>query len=94
MQIRAARVDPFGLFVFAISVALGMWNLIHTSSRPVAFRDFMLEAQAGRIVEVSITGQKVSGLYRAERGTFHTYAPDHYRNLASKLSAQGIPVRP
>ena len=51
------------------------------------------DVEAGKIEEVTITGQKVSGIYRADKETFHTYAPVLYEGLADKLDAQGILIR-
>jgi TonB family protein len=64
-----------------------------TPSKAVRFSDFMRDVEAGKIETVTITGQKVSGVYRADKETFHTYAPAEYEGLASELDAQGILIR-
>jgi hypothetical protein len=53
----------------------------------------MGDVEAGKIEKVTITGQKLSGIYRADKETFHTYAPAQYAGLADKLDAQGILIR-
>jgi cell division protease FtsH len=56
----------------------------------VSFSDFMRDVEAGKIEKVTITGQEVSGIYRADKETFHTYAPAQYEGLADGLDAKGI----
>ena len=58
--------------------------------KPVAFSDFMRDVEGGRIEKVTITGQEISGIFKADKETFHTYAPAQYEGLANKLDAQGI----
>ena len=48
--------------------------------------------RAGKIEKVTITGQEISGIYRADKETFHTYAPAQYEGLANQLIAKGILV--
>ena len=64
-----------------------------TQSKAVPFRDFMRDVDAGRIEHVTIAGQQVSGIYRADKEAFHTYAPAHYKGLATKLDEAGILIR-
>jgi TonB family protein len=78
---------------FAASSELATPQDFETPSKAVPFSDFMRDVEAGKIEEVTITGQKVSGIYRAGRETFHTYAPAQYEGLADKLDAQGILIR-
>ena len=78
---------------FAASSKPARAQELETPSKPVAFSAFMQDAEAGQVEEVAITGQRVSGVYRADRETFHTYAPAQYEGLADTLSALGILVR-
>ena len=59
----------------------------------MTFRDFMRDVDAGKIADVTITGQEVSGIYRVNKQTFHTYAPAQYESLANELDAKGILVK-
>jgi cell division protease FtsH len=96
MQPRTAKLDLFILLLLAIGVAIEAWNFstrFETPSKVVAFRDFMRDVDAGQIEQVTITGQKVSGIYRADNATFHTYAPAQSEGWSNKLDAQGIPIK-
>ena len=95
MQPRTAKLCLFALFVLSIGVAIGVKfpTRFETSSKAVPFRDFMRDVEAGKIERVTVAGQKVSGIYRADKETFHTYAPAQYEGLASKLDAQGILIK-
>ena len=76
-----------------VIVAVGVWNFstkFQTQSKAVPFSDFMRDVEAQKIEKVTITGQEVSGIYRADKELFHTYAPAQYEGLANKLDAQGI----
>ena len=78
-----------------VVVAVGVWNFstrFQTQSKRVPFSDFMADVEAGKIEKVTITGQEITGIYRADKETFHTYAPAQYEGLANKLIAQGILV--
>jgi len=92
MQSRTAKLGLLGLFALSIGVAIGV-NLstrFEIHSKAVPFRDFMRDVDAGKIEKVTIAGQEVSGIYRAGKETFHTYAPAQYEGLANQLAAKGI----
>ena len=95
MQPRTAKLGLFALFVLSLGVAIGLNypTRFETPSKAVPFRDFMRDVEAGKIEDVTITGQEVSGVYRADKETFHTYAPAQYEGLANKLDAKGILIR-
>ncbi len=80
-----------------VVVALGVWNFsnkFQTPSKPVLFSDFMADVETvGKIEKVTITGQEISGIYRADKEPFHTYAPPQYEGLPNQLIAKGIVVQ-
>ena len=78
-----------------VVVALGVWNFssrLQSPSKLVPFSDFMTDVEAGKVEKVTITGQEISGIYRADKEAFHTYAPNQYEGLANQLIAKGILV--
>jgi cell division protease FtsH len=78
-----------------VVVAVGVWNFstrFQTQSKSVPFSDFMTQVEDQRIEKVTITGQEIRGIYRAEKEPFHTYAPAQYEGLANKLLSLGILV--
>lgn len=86
------------LFSLSAGLVIGLNFLVfpvrfEPQSKAVPFRDFMRDVDAGRIEQVTIAGQQVSGIYRAEKEAFHTYAPAQYKGLATKLDEAGILIR-
>lgn len=86
------------LFSLSAGLAIGLNVLsfstrFETRSKAVPFRDFMRDVDAGRMEQATIAGPKVSGIYRADKEAFHTYAPAQYRRLANKLDEAGILIR-
>src|SRR5688572_716170 len=79
-----------------VVVAVGVWNFsnkFQTASKPIPFSDFMADVETqGKIEKVTITGQDISGIYAADKETFHTYAPAQYEGLVNKLIEKGILV--
>ena len=52
----------------------------------------MADVDAGKVEKVTIVGQDVTGIYRADKEAFHTYAPAQYDGLANKLYEKGISI--
>ena len=78
-----------------VVVAVAVWNFstrFQTQSKSVPFSEFMMDVDAGKVEKVAITGQEINGSYRADKETFHTYAPAQYEGLANKLIEKGILV--
>jgi cell division protease FtsH len=78
-----------------VVVAVAVWNFstrFQTQSKSVPFSEFMMDVEAGKVEKVAITGQEINGSYRADKETFHTYAPAQYEGLANKLIEKGILV--
>ena len=51
-----------------VVVAVVVWNFstkFQTRERSVPFSDFMADVEAGKVDKVTITGQEVTGSYRA-----------------------------
>ncbi len=46
-----------------------------TSSRDIPYSQFLREVDAGRVKEVVVTGNRVSGSYVENGTTFQTYSP-------------------
>ena len=79
-----------------VVVAVGVWNFsahFQPTSKPIAFSQFLADVQADKIDKVVITGQEISGSYRADpKDTFHTFAPAQYEALANRLIEKNIDV--
>ena len=86
------------LIMWAIIVLLsvGLFNMfqdpkkINSQENKLPFSSFMSEVEAGRVVEVQIQGNNISGVL-SDGKTFNTYSPN-YPNLVEKLSEQNISI--
>jgi cell division protease FtsH len=58
----------------------------------ISFSDFMEKVNGGQVASVTITGNEVTGVYKAANETFRTYAPAQYDGLANKLIDKGVQV--
>ena len=54
-----------------VVVAVGVWNFsskFQAPSKAVPFSEFMIDVEAGKVENVTITGQEIRGIYRAAKG--------------------------
>jgi cell division protease FtsH len=65
-------------------------NKISAERNALAFSNFLNEVEAGRVVEVQIQGNNISGVL-ADGKTFKTYSPN-YPELVDKLSSKGVSI--
>ena len=65
-------------------------NKINTEKNSLAFSNFLNEVESGRVVEVQIQGNNISGVL-ADGKTFKTYSPN-YPELVNKLSSKGVSI--
>ena len=63
-------------------------NKINSERNTLAFSKFLTEVDSGRVVEVKIQGNNISGVL-ANGDKFKTYSPN-YPELVDKLSSQGV----
>ena len=79
-----------------VLLSVGLFNMfqdpkkINSETNKLPFSSFMSEVDAGRVVEVKIQGNNISGVL-ANGKTFSTYSPN-YPNLVEKLSDQNISI--
>ncbi len=57
----------------------------------IAFSDFLSEVQSGRVREVTIKGQEISGVY-GDGQEFQTFAPDDPQ-LVERLTSNGVVIK-
>ena len=84
------------LIMWAIIVLLsvGLFNMfqdprkINTETNKLPFSNFLTEVDNGRVVEVKIQGNNISGVL-SDGKTFNTYSPN-YPELVEKLSSKNI----
>ena len=84
------------MWVIIVLLSVGLFNMfqdpnkINSKTNTLAFSNFLNEVDAGRVVEVQIQGNNISGVL-ADGKTFSTYSPN-YPELVEKLSAKGVSI--
>ncbi len=80
------------MWVVIVLLSVGLFNMfqdpskINSDKKPLPFSNFLNEVDAGRVVEVQIQGNNISGFL--ENGNpFKTYSPN-YHELVVKLSSK------
>ena len=63
---------------------------MNSEKNSLAFSNFLNEVEAGRVVEVQIQGNNISGVL-ADGKTFKTFSPN-YPELVDKLSSKGVSI--
>ena len=63
---------------------------INNRQNTLPFSNFLNEVDAGRVVEVTIQGNSISGVL-ADGNSFTTYSPN-YPELVDKLSSKGVSI--
>ena len=77
------------MWVIIVLLSVGLFNMfqdpnkINSEKSSLAFSNFLNEVDAGRVVEVQIQGNNISGVL-ADGKTFKTYSPN-YPELVDKL---------
>ena len=84
------------MWVIIVMLSVGLFNMfqdpnkINSQNNTLSFSNFLDEVDNGRVVEVQIQGNNISGVL-ADGKKFKTYSPN-YPELVDKLSAKGISI--
>ena len=84
------------MWVIIVLLSVGLFNMfqdpkrMNAEGKPLPFSNFLNEVDAGRVVEVQIQGNNISGIL-ADGKTFSTYSPN-YPELVDKLSSKGVSI--
>ena len=84
------------MWAIIVLLSVGLFNMfqdpkkINSEKNKLPFSTFMSEVDAGRVVEVQIQGNNISGVL-SDGKSFNTYSPN-YPNLVEKLSEQNISI--
>ena len=77
-----------------VVVGVVVWNFstkFQTSQKPLSFSEFMAAVDAGQVARVTITGNEITGVNKANEN-FRTYAPPQYEGLANRLIDRNVVV--
>ena len=84
------------MWVIIVLLSVGLFNMfqdpnkVNSNTDTLPFSNFLNEVEAGRVVEVQIQGNNISGVL-ADGKTFKTYSPN-YPELVDKLSSKGVSI--
>ena len=77
-----------------VVIGVLVWNFstqFQVSHTPLSFSEFMGSVDAGQIDSVTITGNEITGVNKANE-SFRTYAPPQYEGLANRLIERNVVV--
>ena len=77
--------------------ALLLWNVVksapeQTRSPEVTYSQFISDVEAGKVVSVIITGNRIQGQYRDGKGTFRLTGPSNPGAFLDKLKDKGVEI--
>ncbi len=84
------------MWVIIVLLSVGLFNMfqdpnkIGSEKNSLSFSNFLSEVDNGRVVEVKIQGNNITGVL-ADGKTFTTYSPN-YPELVDKLSSSGVSI--
>ena len=90
------NVKNLVMWIIIVLLSVGLFNMFQDPSKmnseknTLAFSNFLNEVEAGRVVEVQIQGNNISGVL-ADGKTFKTFSPN-YPELVDKLSSKGVSI--
>ncbi len=84
------------MWVIIVLLSVGLFNMfqdpnkVNANTSNLPFSNFLDEVDAGRVVEVKIQGNNISGVL-SDGKNFNTYSPN-YPELVNKLSSNGVSI--
>ena len=83
------------IWALALVLLAALFNLFNNNSAPgrrgndVSYSKFLTDVESGKVSEVTLSGNRISGKLRDGAGTFSTYAPED-PGLVERLRTKGI----
>ena len=90
------NVKNLVMWVIIVLLSVGLFNMfqdptkLNSERNALAFSDFLNKVDEGRVVEVQIQGNNITGVL-ADGKTFKTFSPN-YPELVDKLSSKGVSI--
>ena len=84
------------MWVIIVLLSVGLFNMfqdpnkVNSQKNTLPFSNFLNEVEAGRVVEVNIQGNNISGIL-ADGKSFNTFSPN-YPELVDKLSENNVSI--
>ncbi|MBW3096290.1 ATP-dependent zinc metalloprotease FtsH [Pseudohoeflea coraliihabitans] len=86
----------FALWAIIALLLIALFNMFQsptdrTSGREIPYSQFLNEVDAGRVRDVTIVGERITGNYKDTAGAFQTYSPGD-NNLIAELSEKDVAI--
>ena len=86
----------FALWAIIALLLIALFNMFQspterTAGREIAYSKFLSDVDAGRVRDVTIVGERITGTYNDTGGTFQSYSPGD-TNLVSELTAKNVKI--
>jgi cell division protease FtsH len=89
-----ATLKSLLFWLVLVVVGVVIWNVstkLQQGDQPVSFTEFLTWVDSGTIARVTITGQEITGVTKANE-TFQTYAPAQFEGLGNRLYEKGVQI--
>ncbi|MFN3868501.1 MAG: ATP-dependent zinc metalloprotease FtsH [Hyphomicrobiaceae bacterium] len=83
------------IWALALVLLAALFNLFNNNTAPgrrgndISYSKFLADVESGKISEVTLSGNRISGKLRDGNGTFSTYAPED-PGLVERLRSKGV----
>ena len=97
MTMPKSRPRPLKNLLFWLTagiIIIFLWSLVQTpvaAKKDIPFSQFMTDVEAGRVAEVTITGNDLKGSY-VDQTAFKTISPPQYDDLVRILREHGVNI--
>jgi len=86
----------FALWAIIALLLIALFNMFQqpaerSGAREIAYSQFLEDVETGRVSEVTITGDRITGTYRESGGSFQTYSPGD-STLISRLEDRNVSI--
>ena len=91
------NLKNLAMWALIVLLSVGLFNMFQnpknsiSTNNQVTFSKFLNEVENGRVVEVNIQGNNITGVM-SDGSKFKTFSPN-YPNLVEKLSEKGISIK-
>ena len=86
----------FALWAIIALLLIALFNMFQSptdrnTGREIAYSKFLSDVDAGRVRDVTIVGERITGTYNDTGGNFQTYSPGD-TNLVSELTKKNVNI--
>src|SRR5665213_344733 len=92
-----STVKTIIFWVFILACLVLLWQIVQKSEgtshdREISFSQFMQDAQASKVSDVTVVNNEVHGHYTADKEAFHTIVPANYPEMFKTLQDNHVSI--